>query len=64
MGKAVFSRFSLLGMFPGRVFLTIFEVFHLVMKHCVESFILLLKQNESSDFQTLVKHNQPLYFLF
>ena len=26
------------------VFLTNFEVFHLVMKHCVECLILLLKQ--------------------
>ena len=27
------------------VFLTNFEVFHLVMKHCVECLIFLLKQN-------------------
>ena len=51
------------------VFLTNFQVFHLVMKHCVECLILLLKQNGfrgeikekkmssfSSDFQTLIKH--------
>ena len=28
------------------VFLKNFEVFHLVMKHCVECFISLLKQND------------------
>ena len=28
------------------VFLTNFEMFHLVMKHCVECLILLLKQND------------------
>ena len=46
-----------------------FEVSRLVMKHCVERVILLLKQNDfrreitdakmssfSSDFQTLIKH--------
>ena len=51
------------------LFLTKFEVFHLVMKHCVECLILLIKQNYlegevkgaklssfSSDFQTLIKH--------
>ena len=51
------------------VFLTNFEVFHLVMKQCVEYLILLLKQmilpgevkdaemsSFSSDFQTLIKH--------
>ena len=45
------------------------EVFHLVIKHCVESLIVLLKQmisegeikdakmsSFSSDFQTLIKH--------
>ena len=49
------------------VFLTIFEVFHQVTKHCVEFLILLLAgeikdakmSSFSSDFQTLVKH----YFL-
>ena len=51
------------------VFLTNFEVIDLVMKHCVEYLILLLRQNDfrreikdakmtsfSSDFQTLIKH--------
>ena len=51
------------------VFLTNFEVFHLVMKHFVECLLLLLKQKHlegeikdarmsslSSDHQTLVKH--------
>ena len=55
--------------------MTNFEVFHLMMKHCVECLMLLLKQNDfgkrnqgckmssfSSDFQTLVKHQFPLYF--
>ena len=32
----------------GGAFLTNFEVFHLVMKHCVECSILLLKQNDFS----------------
>ena len=54
---------------PSGVFLTNFEVFHLVMKHCVECLILLLKKmilegeikdakmsSFSSDFQTLIKH--------
>ena len=36
------------------VFFSILEVFHLVMKHCVECLILLLKQSVSSDFQTLI----------
>ena len=47
----------------GEVFLTNFEVFHLVMKHCVECLILLLKQfrdakmsSFSSDFHTLIDH--------
>ena len=31
-----------------QVFLTIFEVFHLVMKHCVERMILVPKQNDFS----------------
>ena len=52
-----------------RVFLTNFEMFHLVMKHFVECLLLLLKQKHlegeikdarmsslSSDHQTLVKH--------
>ena len=52
-----------------RVFLTNFEVRHMMMKHCVESLILLLKQIDlkreikdakmssfSSDFQTFIKH--------
>ena len=30
----------------GGAFLTNFEVFHLVIKHCVECLILLLKQND------------------
>ena len=30
----------------GGVFLTNFEVFHLVMKQCVECLILLLKEND------------------
>ena len=52
-----------------RVLLTNFEVFNLMMKHCIECLILLLKQNDfrsieikdakmssfSSDFQTLIK---------
>ena len=51
------------------VFLRNFEVFHLVMKHCVECLILLLKKmilegeikdakmsSFSSAFQTLIKH--------
>ena len=51
------------------VFLTNFEVFHLVMKHFVQCLLLLLKQKNlegeikdarmsgfSSDHQTLVKH--------
>ena len=51
------------------VFVTNFEVFHLVMKHCVECLILIIKKksdfeeklrlkNEqfSFDFQTLIKH--------
>ena len=56
-----------------------FEVFHLVIKHCVECLILLLKQNDfrrigeikdakmsrfSSDFETLIKLQFPLYFLY
>ena len=56
------------------VFLTNFEVIHLVMKHCVECLILLLKQmilegeikdakmtGFSSDFQTLIKQ---FFFVF
>ena len=52
-----------------RVFSTNFEVFNLLMKHCVKCLILLLKQNDFkrrkdakmgsfflSDFQTLTKH--------
>ena len=54
-----------------------FEVLHMLMKHCVECLILLLKQNDftrrniikdpkmsifSSDFQTIIKHLFPLYF--
>ena len=54
-----------------RLFLTKFQVFHLMMKHCVECLILLLKKKKkilkeeiedakmssfSSDFQTLIKH--------
>ena len=55
---------------------TNFEVFHLVIKHCVERLILLsnkiilegeIKDTKmssfSSDFQTLLKHLFPLYFL-
>ena len=45
------------------VFLTNFEVFHLVMNHCVECLISLLKQfrdakmsSFSSDFHTLIDH--------
>ena len=51
------------------VFLTNFEVFHLVMEHCVECLILLPKKkilegeikdaklsSFSSDFQSLIKH--------
>ena len=56
-----------------------FEVFHLVMKDCVSCFILLLTQNDfteegeikdakmssfSSNFQTLILHLLPLYFLY
>ena len=50
---------------------------HLVMKHCVECLILLLRKiifegeikdaessSFSSDFQTLIKHQFPLYFLY
>ena len=48
------------------VFLTNFEVFHLVMKHCVECLILLLKQNDlegeikdakMSSFHLISKHS-------
>ena len=55
--------------------MTNFEVFHLLMKHCVECLILLLKQNDlegeikdakmssfSFDFQTLIIFKFPLYF--
>ena len=55
------------------VFLTNFEVFHLVVKHCVECLTLLLKQNDfrrrnykdakmssfSSDFQILTIQHTP-----
>ena len=57
------------------VFLTNFEVFHLVMKQRVECLILLKQlilegeimaakmSSFSSDFQTLIKHSFLLYFL-
>ena len=56
------------------VFLTNFEVFHLVMKYSVECLILLIKKNDyrrriakmssfSADVKTLIKMNFPLYFL-
>ena len=59
------------------VFLTNFEVFHLVMEHCVERLYyfsneIILKgeikdakmSSFSSDFQTLIKHQFPLNFLY
>ena len=59
------------------VFLTNFELFHLLMKHCVECLILLpnkrILEGEikdakmscfPSDFQTLIKHEFPWYFLY
>ena len=62
-----------------RVFLTNFEVFHLVMKHCVEFFAWYLFSNKiildreikrakmssfSSDFQTLIKHLTSFVFSY
>ena len=59
------------------VFLTNFEVFPQVMKHCVECLIYFLNKiilegeikdvkmsSFSSDFQTLIKYDFPLYFLY
>ena len=43
------------------VFLTNFEVFPLVMNHCVECFILLLKQN---DFERKMYLNSPCLICF
>ena len=54
------------------VFLTNFKVFHLVMKHCVECLILLLKQNDlegeikdakMSSFHLISKHSLNINFL-
>ena len=48
-----------------RPFLTNFEVFQLVMKHCVEGKIKEAKMSSvSSDFQTLIKQYFPLYYLY
>ena len=50
------------------VFLTNFQVFHMLMKHCVECLILLLKQNDfrrkKIRIHLISKHSVNTHFLY